>query len=387
MNNPIFEPYALGPYKLKNRMVMAPLTRSRAGQPGNVPTDLNALYYAQRASAGLIISEATQVSQQGQGYAWTPGIHTPDQVVGWRSVAEAVHRTGGLIFMQLWHVGRISHPALQPDGQLPVAPSAIRPSGTAFIVNERGKGEMVPFVTPRALAIEEMPYIVKQYAHGASNALHAGLDGVEIHAANGYLLDQFLNTSSNHRTDEYGGPVENRARLLMEVMEAVCRVWGSQRVGVRLSPLGSFNDMGDDDPEALFGYVAEQLNRFNLAYLHIVEPEMARDPASPSFDPRGPAMMKLIRAKYSGTLIVCGGYDYRKAIACLEEGRADLVAFGRLFIANPDLPERFRQNAELNPPDESTYYGGGAKGYVDYPTLKQLRGEEPMTAIGTAEKS
>lgn len=387
MNNPIFEPYALGPYKLKNRMVMAPLTRSRAGQPGNVPTDLNALYYAQRASAGLIISEATQVSQQGQGYAWTPGIHTPDQVVGWRSVAEAVHRTGGLIFMQLWHVGRISHPALQPDGQLPVAPSAIRPSGTAFIVNERGEGEMVPFVTPRALAIEEMPYIVKQYAHGASNALHAGLDGVEIHAANGYLLDQFLNTSSNHRTDEYGGPVENRARLLMEVMEAVCRVWGSQRVGVRLSPLGSFNDMGDDDPEALFGHVAEQLNRFNLAYLHIVEPEMARDPASPSFDPRGPAMMELIRAKYSGTLIVCGGYDCRKAVACLEEGRADLVAFGRLFIANPDLPERFRQNAELNPPDESTYYGGGAKGYVDYPTLKQLRGEEPMTAIGAAEKS
>ncbi|MGX2028633.1 alkene reductase [Methylocaldum gracile] len=387
MNNPIFEPYALGPYKLKNRMVMAPLTRSRAGQPGNVPTDLNALYYAQRASAGLIISEATQVSQQGQGYAWTPGIHRPDQVVGWRSVAEAVHRAGGLIFMQLWHVGRISHPALQPDGQLPVAPSAIRPSGTAFIVNERGEGEMVPFVTPRAMAIEEMPYIVKQYAHGASNALHAGLDGVEIHAANGYLLDQFLNTSSNHRTDEYGGPVENRARLLMEVVAAVCRVWGPQRVGVRLSPLGSFNDMGDDDPEALFRHVAEQLNRFNLAYLHIVEPEMARDPASPSFDPRGPAMMKLIRAKYSGTLIVCGGYDYRKAVACLEEGRADLVAFGRLFIANPDLPERFRQNAELNPPDESTYYGGGAKGYVDYPTLKQLRGEEPMTAIGTAEKS
>ncbi|WP_077728205.1 alkene reductase [Methylocaldum sp. 14B] len=387
MNNPIFEPYALGPYTLKNRMVMAPLTRSRAGQPGNVPTDLNALYYAQRASAGLIISEATQVSQQGQGYAWTPGIHRPDQVVGWRSVAEAVHRAGGLIFMQLWHVGRISHPALQPDGQLPVAPSAIRPSGTAFIVNERGEGEMVPFVTPRAMAIEEMPYIVKQYAHGASNALHAGLDGVEIHAANGYLLDQFLNTSSNHRTDEYGGPVENRARLLMEVVAAVCRVWGPQRVGVRLSPLGSFNDMGDDDPEALFRHVAEQLNRFNLAYLHIVEPEMARDPASPSFDPRGPAMMKLIRAKYSGTLIVCGGYDYRKAVACLEEGRADLVAFGRLFIANPDLPERFRQNAELNPPDESTYYGGGAKGYVDYPTLKQLRGEEPMTAIGTAEKS
>lgn len=387
MSNLLFEPYTLGPYTLKNRMVMAPLTRSRAGQPGNVPTDLNARYYAQRASAGLIISEASQVSQQGQGYAWTPGIHTPDQVAGWHSVTDAVHRAGGLIFMQLWHVGRISHPVLQPDGQLPVAPSAIRPSGMAFITNERGEGEMVPFVTPRALATEEMPYIVKQYAHGASNALEAGFDGVEIHAANGYLLDQFLNTSSNRRTDDYGGPVENRARLLMEVAEAVSKVWGGQRVGVRLSPLGSFNDMGDDDPEKLFGYVAEQLNRFNLAYLHIVEPEVARDPGSPAFDPRGPAIMKLIREKYRGTLIVCGGYDAAKATACLDDKRADLVAFGRLFIANPDLPERFRQNAELNRPDESTFYGGGVKGYVDYPTLKQLRGEEPMAMSDAAEKS
>jgi N-ethylmaleimide reductase len=246
---------------------------------------------------------------------------------------------------------------------------------------------MVPFVTPRALATEEMPGIVKQYAHGASNALQAGLDGVEIHAANGYLLDQFLNTSSNHRTDDYGGSVKNRARLLMEVVETVCQVWGSKRVGVRLSPLGTFNDMGDDNPEELFGYVAEQLNGFNLAYLHLVEPEIARDPASPTFDPRGPAMMRLIRDKYRGTLIVCGGYDYAKAITCLEEKRADLVAFGRLFIANPDLPERFRQNAELNRPDESTFYGGGAKGYVDYPTLKQMRGEEPMPTIDGAEKN
>jgi len=387
MSDILFEPYTLGPYTLKNRMAMAPLTRSRAGQPGNVPTDLNARYYAQRASAGLIISEATQVSQQGQGYAWTPGIHTSDQVTGWRSVTDAVHRAGGLIFMQLWHVGRISHPALQPDGQLPVAPSAIRPSGTAFIAKERGEGEMVPFVTPRTLATEEMPYIVKQYARGASNALKAGFDGVEIHAANGYLLDQFLNTSSNRRTDEYGGSVKNRARLLMEVVEAVCQIWGSQRVGVRLSPLGTFNDMGDDNPEELFGYVAERLNALNLAYLHLVEPEIARDPASPTFDPRGPAMMKLIRGKYRGTLIVCGGYDYTKAIACLEEKRADLVAFGRLFIANPDLPERFRQSAELNPPDASTFYGGGAKGYVDYPTLKQLRGEEPMPMTQGAEKA
>ncbi|HYE36700.1 alkene reductase [Methylocaldum sp.] len=387
MSNLLFEPYTLGPYTLKNRMVMAPLTRSRAGQPGNIPTALNALYYAQRASAGLIISEATQVSQQAQGYAWTPGIHTLDQVIGWRSVTDAVHRANGLIFMQLWHVGRISHPALQPDGQLPVAPSAIPASGMAFIANERGEGEMVPFVIPRALATDEMPYIVKQYTQGASNALKAGFDGVEIHAANGYLLDQFLNTSSNRRTDEYGGPVENRVRLLMEVVDAVCKTWGAQRVGIRLSPLGTFNDMGDDHPEELFGYIAEQLNRFNLAYLHIVEPEIARDIATKAYDPRGRAIMKLIRDNYRGTLIVCGGFDHAKAMACLAEKRADLVAFGRLFLANPDLPERFRQTAELNRPDESTYYGGGAKGYVDYPTLKQLRGKEPMPLFNEVEKS
>src|ERR1700720_2740003 len=239
----LFQPYKLGALTLPHRIVMAPLTRSRARQPGNVPTSLNACYYAQRASAALIISEATQVSMQGQGYAWTPGIHSREQVEGWRFVTEAVHKAGALIFLQLWHVGRISHPSLQPDGMLPVAPSAIKPSGQAFIENEKGEGELVPFVTPRALQIEEMPYLVRQYVEGAKNALAASFDGVEIHAANGYLLDQFIESSTNKRTDAYGGSIENRARLLLEVVEAVSQVWEPDRVGVRLSPLGAFNDM------------------------------------------------------------------------------------------------------------------------------------------------
>ena len=245
----LFHPVELGRYDLPHRMVMAPLTRSRARQPGNVPSPLNACYYAQRASAALIVSEATQVSQQGQGYAWTPGIHSPEQIEGWRGITDAVHQAGGLIFLQLWHVGRISHPCLQPDGMLPVAPSAIKPAGQAFIENDKGEGELVPFVTPRALQIEEMPYIVRQYVRGAKNALSAGFDGVEIHAANGYLLDQFINSRTNKRADRYGGAIENRARLLMEVVEAVSEVWDRDRVGVRLSPLGTFNDMSDDDPE------------------------------------------------------------------------------------------------------------------------------------------
>jgi len=252
----LFQPVRLGRYNLPHRMVMAPLTRSRARQPGNVPSALNACYYAQRASAALIVTEATQVSQQGQGYAWTPGIHSREQVEGWRLVTDAVHKTGGLIFLQLWHVGRISHPSLQPDGMLPVAPSAIKPRGEAFIENENGEGELVPFVTPRALQIEEMPYLVRQYARGSRNALEAGFDGVEVHAANGYLFDQFINSSTNRRTDAYGGPIENRMRLLIDVVEAVSDVWGQDHVGVRLSPLGTFNDMGDDDPETTFGRVA-----------------------------------------------------------------------------------------------------------------------------------
>jgi N-ethylmaleimide reductase len=371
----------VGRYDLPHRMVMAPLTRSRARQPGNVPSALNACYYAQRASAALIVTEATQVSQQGQGYAWTPGIHSREQIEGWRLVTDAVHKAGGLIFLQLWHVGRISHPSLQPDGMLPVAPSAIKPRGEAFIENENGEGELVPFVTPRALQIEEMPYLVRQYARGARNALEAGFDGVEVHAANGYLFDQFINSSTNRRTDAYGGPIENRMRLLIDVVEAVSDVWGQDRVGVRLSPLGTFNDMGDDEPETTFGHVAEKLNGGALAYLHIVNPAVAAIEKGIEPDPGARRMLELIRERYRGTLIIAGGFDYDTAEGWLRQGKADLIAFGRKFLANPDLPERFRSGASLNADDPSTYYGGGAKGYTDYPTLARERGEEPHPCV------
>jgi N-ethylmaleimide reductase len=377
----LFQPVRLGRYNLPHRIVMAPLTRSRARQPGNVPTPLNACYYAQRASAALIVTEATQVSMQGQGYAWTPGIHSREQVEGWRRITDAVHQAGGLIFMQLWHVGRISHPSLQPDGVLPVAPSAIQPAGQAFIENENGEGALVPFVTPRALACEEMPYLVRQYVRGAKNALSAGFDGVEIHAANGYLLDQFINSSTNQRTDRYGGSTENRARLLIEVVESVCEVWGPDRVGVRLSPLGTFNDIGDDDPETTFGYIAENLNDYRLAYLHLVNPAVAAIEKGIEPDARATRMLELIREKYRGTLVIAGGFEHDTSEAWLEHDKADLVAFGRKFIANPDLPDRFRSRAPINADDPSTYYGGGAKGYTDYPTLAQERGEEPKPCV------
>src|ERR1700726_3304723 len=248
----LFRPYRLGPFNLRHRIVMAPLTRSRARQPGNVPSSLAACYYAQRASAALIVSEATQVSMQGQGYAWTPGIHSREQVEAWRRVTNAVHQANGLIFNQLWHVGRISHPALQPDNMLPVAPSAVIPEGKAFIENERGEGELVPFVRPRALNIEEMPFLVRQYERAAKNAQAADFDGVEIHAANGYLPDQFIETGTNRRTDAYGGSVANRTGLLFEIAEALTRIWGPDRIGVRLSPMGKLNDMHDDNPETTF---------------------------------------------------------------------------------------------------------------------------------------
>jgi N-ethylmaleimide reductase len=377
----LFQPIKVGRYNLRHRIVMAPLTRSRARQPGNVPTALNACYYAQRASAALIVSEATQVSMQGQGYAWTPGIHSREQVEGWRLVTDAVHKAGGLIFLQLWHVGRISHPSLQPDGMLPVAPSAIKPSGEAFIENDDGEGELVPFVTPRALQIEEMPYLVKQYLRGAKNALAAGFDGVEIHAANGYLLDQFIESSTNRRADAYGGPVANRARLLVEVVETVSAVWGPDRVGVRLSPLGVANNISDDDPETTFGSIAEKLSDYGLAYLHLVNPALAAIENGTKPDPRALRMIDWMREKYRGTIILAGGFDLETAEAWLREGKGDLIAFGRKFLANPDLPERFRRHAPLNADDRSTYYGGGAKGYTDYPSLAQERGDQPKACV------
>jgi N-ethylmaleimide reductase len=377
----LFQPYKLGALTLPHRIVMAPLTRSRARQPGNVPTALNACYYAQRASAALIISEATQVSMQGQGYAWTPGIHSREQIEGWRLVTDAVHESGGRIFQQLWHVGRISHPSLQPDNMLPVAASAITPAGNAFIENEKGEGQLVPFVRPRALQIEEMPYIVQQYARGARNALAAGFDGVEVHGANGYLIDQFISSGTNQRTDAYGGKVENRTRLLMEVVEAVSEVWGPDRVGVRLSPLGTMNDISDADPEATFGTIAQALGDFHFAYLHIVNPAAAAIEKGNAPDARARRILALMRKKYRGTLISAGGFDRDAAEAWLEQGKADLIAFGRKFLANPDLPDRFRARKPLNADDPTTYYGGGAKGYTDYPSLAQERGEQPKACV------
>jgi N-ethylmaleimide reductase len=352
----LFSPYQLGKLELPNRIVMAPLTRNRASQ-GNVPHQLNATYYAQRASAGLIISEATQVSPQGQGYPLTPGIHSPEQVEGWKLVTDAVHQQGGRIFLQLWHVGRISHPDLQPNGALPVAPSAIAPHGNASTF-----AGSKPYVTPRALETSEIPGIVEQYRQGAANALAAGFDGVEIHSANGYLIDQFLRDGTNHRTDEYGGTVENRARLLLEVTEAVTSVWDADRVGVRLSPSGTFNDISDSHPLETFGYAVQALNRFNLAYLHIYEATEADIRHGGTIVPTSH-----IRERFTGTLIVNGGYTREKGDAVLANNAADLVAFGTLFISNPDLPRRLALNAPLNPPDQTTFYGGGEHGYTDYP--------------------
>lgn len=361
----LFEPIRLGGLELPHRIVMAPLTRSRARQPGNVPTPLNACYYAQRASAALIISEATQVSMQGQGYAWTPGIHSREQIDGWRAVSEAVHAEGGRMFMQLWHVGRISHPALQPDQMLPVAPSAIRPSGQAFIENERGEPEFVPFVTPRPLQIEEMPYLVRQYVRGARNAQRAGMDGVEVHAANGYLLDQFLRDGSNKRDDIYGGSIENRARLMLQVMQGVAEEIGPDRTGIRLSPVTPANDASDSNPQPVFEYTVEQLDRLDLAYIHLIEGQTGGDRNFGSgFD------YAALRRRFRGSWIVNNGYSPEMARAAVAGGSADLVAFGRSFISNPDLVARLRRDAPLAKAHRATFYGGGAEGYTDYPILE-----------------
>lgn len=348
----LFAPVRLGPYELRNRMAMAPLTRNRASV-GNVPHELNALYYGQRASAGLIISEASQVSPQGVGYPGTPGIHSREQVGGWKLVTKAVHERGGRIFLQLWHVGRISHPSLQPNGELPVAPSAITPAGDAFTAI----GPQ-PFVTPRALETHEISGIVEQYRQGATNALAAGFDGVEIHAANGYLIDQFLRDGANRRTDRYGGSLENRTRFLLEVTGAAVEIWGANRVGVRLSPVSPFNDMIDSNPQQTFGHAAAALNRFGLAYVHVVE--------TGAEDPQRPFDFASLRKAFKGAYIANGGYTKERAHAVLARRDADLVSFGVLFLANPDLPARFAKGAPLNTPDPSTFYGGSEKGYTDY---------------------
>lgn len=358
--NFLFRAQKIGPLKLPHRIVMAPLTRSRSTQPGDIPNDMNAEYYGQRASAALIIAEATYVIPQGKGYAFTPGIYSKEQIDGWKKVTDSVHQKGGLIFLQLWHVGRVSHTSLQINGTLPVAPSAIAVTkGQAF--TEQG---LVDFETPRALETDEIAGIVEAYRQGAINAKQAGFDGVEIHAANGYLLEQFLKDGTNKRTDQYGGSFENRSRIVLEVVKAVCGVWESDRVGIRLSPTGTFNSMTESKPQALYNYLVEQLNRFNLAYMHIVERfGVAKNADDNDFD------FVSLRQIFNSVYIANGGYSGETAEQSLASGESDLVSFGVPFIANPDLPERIKQGAELNTPDFDTFYGGGAKGYIDYPSL------------------
>ncbi len=358
----LLSPWKLGELTLKNRLVMAPMTRSRALIEGNVPNPLAATYYAQRASAGLIVSEATQVSLQGVGYIRTPGIHSAEQVEGWRQVTDAVHAAGGLIFAQLWHVGRVSHPDFH-GGELPVAPSAIKADGEVFTVN--GKTKMV---TPRALETDEIPGVVEQFRQGAINANAAGFDGVEIHGASSYLLDQFLQDGSNQRTDRYGGSIENRARFPLEVVAAVIDVFGANRVGYKVSPNLALNSMSDSDPVATFGYLATELGKLGIGYLHAMEPI-----AGPMAAPNGvERVTPHLRKAFSGTLIVGGGYDAASGERALTASEADLIAYGVPFLTSPDLPERFRRNAPPNAPDYATFYAtekGDAVGYTDYPTL------------------
>ncbi len=358
--NTLFSSKKLGPLNLAHRIIMAPLTRSRSAQPGDIPNDLNVEYYEQRSSAALIITEATQISPQGKGYAYTPGIHSAKQIAGWKKITDAVHQQGGHIFMQLWHVGRVSHSSLQPDNTLPVAPSALPVTdGQAF--TESG---MVDFETPRALEISEIPNIIEQYRQAAINAKEAGFDGVEIHAANGYLLEQFLKDGTNKRDDSYGGSFENRARIVLEVTQVVTEVWGSDRVGIRLSPTGTFNSMTESDPMGLYSYLVEQLNQFNLAYIHLVERfGSSKEDDNSDFD------FTKLRQLFNGAYIANGGYSADSAEKSLNDDESDFIAFGVPFIANPDLPKRIKLGAELNQANPDTFYGGGEAGYTDYPSL------------------
>lgn len=357
MSTNLFTPLTLGPLTLPSRIVMAPMTRSRASD-GDVPPEMTVTYYMQRATAGLIITEGAQVSAQGKGYPGTPGIFTDAQVEGWRKVTDAVHDAGGYLFLQLWHVGRASMFPVQDDGKAAVAPSAIKMNGKTFTGGE--------YAMPRVLELSEIPDVVQQFADAAQRAKDAGFDGVEVHGANGYLPDQFLRDGTNTRTDAYGGSVENRARLLLEITDAVVGVWGRERVGVRLSPQAEFNEMEDSDPAATFGYAARELGKRGIVYLHIVEPvspdHMMAKAGSARLAPE-------LRKAFGGVFMLNGGYDKDTANEALASGAADLISFGVSFIANPDLPRRYAEAAPLAAPDQATMYGGGSHGYVDYPAL------------------
>jgi len=355
----LLSPLRLGPYVLSHRVVMPPLTRMRAHEHG-VPDALAAEYYGQRASdGGFIVAEATHISPHARGYPSTPGIHTSEQIAGWRAVTDAVHAKGGIIFLQLWHVGRVSHSSIQPGAVLPVAPSAVAISTELALSPD---WQQLPFETPRALRLDEMPGIVEAYREGARNALAAGFDGVEVHGANGYLLEQFLHDSANKRDDRYGGTPENRARLLLEVTAAVAEIWGAQRVGVRLPPFSTYNDVGDSDPIALYRHVLTSLDRLDIAYVSLIEAHGGMEIGAPS-------AVDQLRAFWPKALILSGGFTEDSAEQAIRAGHADAIGFGRLFIGNPDLPACFKQGTVLNAYDRSTFYGGAAAGYVDYPTL------------------
>jgi N-ethylmaleimide reductase len=361
----LFEPYKLGAITLPNRLVMAPLTRNRAVPPGMVPSPLAVEYYGQRASAGLLVSEATQVSQQGQGYQDTPGIYSKEQVEGWKKVTDRVHERGGRIFVQLWHVGRISHTSLQPNGGKPVAPSAIRAKGKTFV-----NGTFADVSEPRALELSEIPGIIDDFKRGAANAIAAGFDGVEIHGANGYLLDQFAKDGANTRSDAYGGSIENRAKLMLEVSKAVTSEAGAERTGIRISPVTPANDVSDSNPQPLFDYIVDGLEALKLVYIHVIEGATGGPRDIAPFD------YASLRKRFTRAYIANNGYDFELANKQLAAHAADLIAFGKPFISNPDLVERLKNGAPLNGWDKATFYGGGAKGYTDYPTLQAKEAAE-----------
>jgi N-ethylmaleimide reductase len=372
MNFPsLFSPIQIGPYQLKHRLALAPLTRMRAEKPSLAPRPLNAEYYAQRATpGGLLIAEASPVAATAFGSPGVPGIYTAAQIEGWRKVVDAVHAKGGIIFLQLWHVGRVSHSSFQPGGVLPVAPSAVAippefKTGTA-------DGKLEDYETPRALETSEIPGIVDAFRQAAQNALKAGFDGVEIHGANGYLLEQFLQSRSNLRTDQYGGSIENRARLLLEIAQAVSGVWGANRVGVRLSPYGIANGSGEPDPMPLYSHVVQALNPLGLAYLHFIEPRSSGAGRAEVNWQNVPSAMVLFRPIWKGKLIAAGGFTGETAEAAIAEGHADAVAFGRIFISNPDLPRRLQRGFPLTPYNRKTFYGGEEAGYTDYPEHNEL---------------
>lgn len=364
----LFDPLKIGSLHLKNRIIMAPLTRMRSLQPGNVPQKLNAEYYAQRATAGLIISEATQISQQGQGYPATPGIYSQAQIDGWKLITQSVHEKGGKIFLQLWHVGRISHSSFQPDHSLPVGPSAIKPSGKVLTCDWKQS----EYEIPHALTPNEIKSIINDYYVASINAKKAGFDGVEIHAANGYLIDQFLQNGTNQRQDDYGGSIENRTKLLIQITESVMQVWDKKQIGVRLSPYGTFNDISDSDPTALFSFVVNALNNLEIGYIHMIEPRATNAGGDDTLLNDAPSTALLFRHLFNGVFISAGGYNPQSAKDAVESHLVDAVAFGRLFIANPDLPHRIEIGAALNKYDRSTFYGGNEKGYTDYPFLNGL---------------